>query len=178
MMEFAYPHGDFGGSIATYTETADHMLDGDGGQYYEMMMHSGMHPDPRNYPGERGGGGYSGEDSYPGSQHQPQYRNFPYGQFQNSNYGGQDGVVQGPHGAEGIEAFEQDMKDEGLWLSTEQLLQTSVIPTLPHRDAAALIIEERDRQGIQGTSFATDQEANLQQLGLSRHRMSSSQGFQ
>lgn len=139
-------------------------MDGDGGQYYEpMMMHSGMHPGHRNYPGERGGGGYSGEDSFPGSQHQPQYRNFPYGQFQNSNYGGQDGVVQGSYGAEGVDAFEPDLKcsEDLLRLSTEQLLHTSVIPNLPRRDAAALIIEEQDRQGIHGTSFATDQEANL-----------------
>lgn len=63
-----YQYGDFGGSIATYTETGGPSMDGDGGQFYEpMMMHSGMHPGHRNYPGERGGGGYSGEDSFPGS---------------------------------------------------------------------------------------------------------------
>lgn len=105
---------------------------------------------------------------------------FPYGQGPNSNYGGQDGKGQGPLGADGFDAFERDMKcpEDLMRLSTEQLLHTSMIPSLPRRDAAALIIEEQDRQGIHGTSFATEQDANLGQLGLNRHVMSSSQGFQ
>lgn len=45
-------------------------MDGDGGQYYEpIMMPGGMHPGHRNFPPlEDVGGGYSGEDSFPGSQ--------------------------------------------------------------------------------------------------------------
>lgn len=176
MDPYNFYYGDYGGSMATYTETGGPSIDGDGGQFYEppMMMHSGMHPGHRNYPGERGGG-YGGEDSFPGSQHQPQYRNLPYNQYQNSNYGGQEGMVQGPRG-EGMEALNLEMKcNEDFMISTEQLLQNNVIPVLPNRNAAALMIEEQDRQG-HGTSFATDQE-NLLQLGFNNNLMSSSQGF-
>lgn len=66
MDHYFYQYGDFGGSIAPLTEGGP-SVDGEGGPYYEPMMHSGMHPGYRNYPGERGAGGYGGEDSFPGS---------------------------------------------------------------------------------------------------------------
>ena len=59
-------------------------MDGDGGQYYEpIMMPPGMHPGHLNYaPIPDAGGHFSGEDSFPGSQHQfPQYRNFGYAPY-------------------------------------------------------------------------------------------------
>lgn len=157
-------------------------MDGDGGQYYEPIMMPGMHPGHRNFPPlEDVGGGFGGEDSFPGSQQQfpGQYRNFAYGPFQSQNFGGQDGMVHPAQGGDGLDGFDAEMnRNEDLMrLSTEQLL-TSVIPDLPPRDAAALIIEEQDRRGIHGTGFATHQDAKRHQLRLHRHRLSSSQGFQ
>lgn len=71
-------------------------------------------------------------------------------------------MVHPGQGGDGLDGFDAEMNrtEDLMRLSTEQLLQRSVIPELHGvHEEAARIIEEQDRRGIHGTGFVTHQGA-------------------